>query len=277
MGKIFREWEVNQNWLLPPSVQELVPDGHLAHFVRDTVRESLDLSEIMDCYSEERRYPPYNPVMMTALLLYGYCEGVYSSRKLAKSCEERVNFMAVTALMELRIGNLASIDVAMKCPRGLSINKSGWKRLARQRLLWKQNAKSAKPEDKAQKNFTDPESRIMKTSNGFEQAYNAQAAVDAQSQVIVAQTLTDAPNDKQQLDPMLSEIKQNMGRHADEVSADAGYCSEENFKKINQRHVNAYIATGRQKHGDATATGAKSPKTGSGNSIAGRRPSSLLS
>ncbi|MGD8240757.1 MAG: transposase, partial [Armatimonadota bacterium] len=83
--------------LLPPSVQELVPPGHLAHFVRDTVREALDLSAIMDEYTEERGYPPYHPVMMTALLLYAYCQGVYSSRRIARACEQRVDFMAVTA------------------------------------------------------------------------------------------------------------------------------------------------------------------------------------
>jgi hypothetical protein len=113
-------------------------------------------------------------------------------------------------------------------------------------------------QDRAQRNFTDPESAIMKMGNGFEQCYNAQAAVDAKSQVIVAQALTNESNDQRQLDPMLSEIKKNMGRHAEEISADAGYCSEENLKKVNRRHINAYIATGRQKHGKAAATGNKS-------------------
>ena len=66
MDKTFRAWEVDQVWLLPPSVQEMVPDGHLAHLVRDTVRETLDLSEILDTYTEDRGYPPYNPTKMTA-------------------------------------------------------------------------------------------------------------------------------------------------------------------------------------------------------------------
>ena len=79
--------------MFPPSVQELVPEGHLAHFVRDTVREGLDLSEVLKEYQEERGYPPYHPVMMVALLLYAYCRGVYSSRKIAQGCEERVDFM----------------------------------------------------------------------------------------------------------------------------------------------------------------------------------------
>src|SRR5712691_5010745 len=100
MAKTFREWNVEQGWLLPPTVHELVPAGHVAHFVRETVREVLDLSAIVDTYAEERGYPPYHPAMMTALLLYGYCQGVYSSRRIARSCQERVDFMAVTAMQQ---------------------------------------------------------------------------------------------------------------------------------------------------------------------------------
>src|SRR5215211_7961007 len=98
MSKTFRPWDVEQRWLLPPSVHELVPPGHVAHFVRDTVREELDLGPILSGYEEERGYPPYHPVMMVALLLYAYSRGVYSSRKIAQACEERVDFMAVTAM-----------------------------------------------------------------------------------------------------------------------------------------------------------------------------------
>ena len=99
MAKTFREWNVEQRWLLPPSVMDFVPPDHVAHFVRETVREQLDLSEILAPYEqEERGYPPYHPVMMTALLLYAYCQGVYSSRRIAQACENRVDFMAVTGL-----------------------------------------------------------------------------------------------------------------------------------------------------------------------------------
>src|SRR5215217_2676366 len=98
MAKIFRSWDVDQGWLLPPSVHEFVPPDHLAHFVRDTVREALDLSAILDPYTEERGFPPYHPGMMVALLLYGYSRSIYSSRQLARACEERVDVMAVTGL-----------------------------------------------------------------------------------------------------------------------------------------------------------------------------------
>src|SRR3954451_558313 len=98
MAKVFRSWDVDQGWLLPPSLHEFVPPGHMAHFIRDTVREALDLSAILDTYTEERGYPPYHPGMMGALLLYGYSRSLYSSRQLARACEERVDVMAVTGL-----------------------------------------------------------------------------------------------------------------------------------------------------------------------------------
>ncbi|NIM28454.1 MAG: IS5/IS1182 family transposase, partial [Gammaproteobacteria bacterium] len=100
MAKKFRRWDVEQHWLLPPSVRELVPVDHPAHFVRELVRNDLDLSAILDCYAEERGQPPFHPVMMTALLLYAYTQGIYSSRRIAKACQERVDFMAVTAMQE---------------------------------------------------------------------------------------------------------------------------------------------------------------------------------
>ena len=71
MAKTFRPWDLEQGWLLPPSIHDFVPPEHLAHFVRDTVREELDLSAILNEYNEERGYPPYHPAMMTALLLDG--------------------------------------------------------------------------------------------------------------------------------------------------------------------------------------------------------------
>ena len=121
---------------------------------------------------------------------------------------------------------------------------------------------SAGVSEKAQRNFTDPESRIMKGPDGFVQAYNCQAAVDAESQVIVAQHVTNAANDKQQLAPMVAQIKTNTGRQTQELSADSGYCSEENLKALNTRHITGYVATGRQKHGEASATGKRTGKAG---------------
>jgi transposase len=354
MAKTFREWDLGQRRLFPPSVQELVPEGHLAHFVRDTVREHLDLEAILATYQEERGYPPYHPTMMTALLLYAYAQGVYSSRKIARSCEERIDFMAVTGMQKpdfrtisdfrkrhltalaglfgqvlklcqkaglVKLGHVALDGTKIKAnasrhkamsygrmaaaeeslqqevrawmqradeqdrdeDRRFGREKRGdelpdWVKNKQERIKRIQAAKQAleaeakaeapaaaddsknKPKAKKQRNFTDPDSRIMKTKDGFEQAYNGQAAVEAGSQVIVAATLTNTQNDGPLLTEMLHQIRANTGRQAQEVSADSGYCTVENLRTLSQCKIDAYVATGRQKHGDAAATkDARSP------------------
>jgi transposase len=104
---------------------------------------------------------------------------------------------------------------------------------------------------KAQRNFTDPESRILKTKDGFVQGYNAQAAVDADSQVIVAQDVDAQQSDMHHLEPMVEQIRQHTGRLPKEISADAGCCTEDNLRAMRRRRVRAYIATGRLKHDPA--------------------------
>src|SRR5205807_8330572 len=98
MSKTFREWNPEQALMFPPSPMDWVRENELVPFIRSLVLEELDLSEIRNQYQEERGYPPYHPGMMTALLLYGYSRGIYSSRRLAQACEERVDFMAVSGL-----------------------------------------------------------------------------------------------------------------------------------------------------------------------------------
>jgi hypothetical protein len=107
------------------------------------------------------------------------------------------------------------------------------------------------PEDKAQYNFTDPETSIMKANNkGFDQCGNAQAGVDRENQVIVAADVTNEPNDKKQFKPMVKQAKQNVGRdkHIDKLSSDSGYFSEDNVKWAERQKLDVYIATGRLKH-----------------------------
>ncbi len=363
MAKTFQEWDVDQAWLLPPSVRELVPEGHVAHFVRDTVREVLDLSTILDTYVEERGYPPYHPAMMTALLLYAYTQGVYSSRKVERACGERLDFMAVAAMARpdhntinafrkrhlkalgdlfvqvlrlcqrtgmVQLGHVAldgtkvkanaSKHKAMSYGRMREVEKSlaaevaswfsradaadaederestngrrrgelpDWVRSKQQRLAKIREAKAALeaeaadqdpeppsggggmkrkhskkrpdaagvPPEGAQRNFTDPESRILKTSDGFVQGYNCQAAVDSESQVIVARSLQATQNDAPALLPLVSQVKQNTGRQMKELSADFGYLSLENLHGLERHRIRGYIATGRQKHGRSDATG----------------------
>jgi hypothetical protein len=119
------------------------------------------------------------------------------------------------------------------------------------------------PDGKAQRNFTDPESRILKTKDGYIQGYNAQAAVDGTAQIIVAHGLTNASNDQAQLAPLLDGIRANLGNNPDEVSADAGCCSDANLRTIKRRRIAGYIATGRQKHGTKSATSKTAAKPGS--------------
>jgi hypothetical protein len=110
-------------------------------------------------------------------------------------------------------------------------------------------AESAKPDPKAQYNFTDPESRIMKGPDGFVQAYNVQVAVD-DLQLIVGQAVTQETNDKKQLLPMITTIEQQLGDTPSQLLADAGYCSDENLTAIADTSIDAYISTRKQKHGE---------------------------
>lgn len=358
MGKTFREWQVDQPWLLPPSVRELVPEGDPAHFVRELVREELDLSAILETYEEERGYPPYHPVMMTALLMYALTQGVRSSRKIARACETRVDFMAVTAMQRpdfrtvsnfrlrhldalaelfqqvlklcqkaklVKLGHVAldgtkvqanaSKHKAMSYERMKKTEKQlkeeiaewfkgaaaedeeedrlygkdkrgdelpDWVANKQKRLEKIREAKAAleaeakaelaagvkpeppdkpsgggrrrrkkapkengEPNDKAQLNFTDPESKLMKGPDGFMQAYNGQAAVDAHKQIIVAHDLTNTQSDCPQLVGMLKRICRNTGRNPRELSADTGYLSEANLRELKKRGIRGYIATGQ--------------------------------
>jgi hypothetical protein len=113
-------------------------------------------------------------------------------------------------------------------------------------------AGAAKPPDKAQRNFTDPESRIMPSSNekgSFLQGYNCQAAVDDEHQVIVACDTTQQTNDSQQAKPMLEQVRKNTGKAPDKASMDAGYASEGNIVEVAALGTEAFIATNRKNHG----------------------------
>jgi transposase len=109
----------------------------------------------------------------------------------------------------------------------------------------------ARPDPQAQRNFTDPASRIMPDGahkGSFVQAYNAQIAVDGAAQIIVAAEITQESNDKRQLAPMLERVEQNMGAKPEAVTADAGYFSEDQINDERVKDIELYIATGKQKH-----------------------------
>lgn len=349
MAKTFREWNPEQSVMFPPSALDFVGKDELVHFIRSLVLEELDLSEILGQYQEERGYPPFHPAMMTAVLLYSYCQGIYASRRIARACRQRVDFMALTGMQKpdfrtvnlfrqrhlralrglfrqvlrlceaaglVKLGHVAldgsrikanasksktmsyakmkktEADLQAEVQRWFAeadridreedelygADKSGdelpaWVSDKQERLKRIQKAKAeleaeakaeaerepdpnktghkpkptGTPAEKAQRNFTDRESRLMKSSEGFIQGYNAQAAVDSHKQIIVAQSLTNSGNDVHQMIPLLKQIRSHLGRQAKEVSADSGYCAELNLKALVRRHIRGYISTDRQK------------------------------
>ena len=97
MSKEFRPWKIDEAQLLPPSVQDYVPPDHLSRLIVTLVREELDLSAIAGSYRSVLGQPPFDPRMMTALLLHGYASSVYSSRRIAKAAVERADFMMIVA------------------------------------------------------------------------------------------------------------------------------------------------------------------------------------
>jgi Transposase DDE domain/Transposase domain (DUF772) len=301
---------------------------------------------------------------MTALLLHGYASGIYSSRRIAKACVERADFLMISAgdppdfrtvsefrkrhlealsglfvqvlkLAEkaglVKLGHVAldgtkikanaskhkamSYERMAKREAELKAEVDGWlaaaeaadaaedaahgktrtgdempawasdkqKRLAKiaeARAALEAEAKAAcqeetrrraeaeeariaegrkkngktpappseEPDPKAQRNFTDPESRILKTKDGYIQGYNAQAAVDGQAQIIVAHALTPSMSDQGQLVPLVDGIEKNLGRKPAQASADSGYLSEANLRALADRKIDGYVATGRAKH-----------------------------
>ena len=352
MPKGYRTYLPEQELLLPPSLREWLPENHLVYFVSDVV-DQLDLSAIHAVYEkEERGQPPYDPSLMTKLLVYGYCIGVFSSRRIQKRLQEDIPFKVLGAgnepdfrtLSDFRKIHIATLQslfeqvlaMALECGAiklgrvsldgtKLKANASKHKAMSYGRMKEKQlqlkeevkqlleqaeaadeaedrqygskrgdelpeelqrretrlakikqakkvlqqrardkateegkgaaEVKQAKPEDKDQYNFTDPESRIMKGADGFVQGYNAQAAVEPTLLLIVGQKVTEANNDKQQLIPMVELIEQQSGQRPEAILADNGYCSEENVEHLEsaarpERKIEGFIATGKQKHGE---------------------------
>ena len=171
---------------------------------------------------------------------------------------------------------MAQAVAATKCPAGSLTNRSAWPKSARpERRLRRrpQLPRRRKPKPNAQRRrnarrrtasargrflarpqknpiprATDPDSRVLLTKDGFIQGYNAQAAVDGAKQIIVAHGLTQSMSDCPQLVPLVDAVRANLGRKPREISADAGYCSEDNLLALATRKIHAYVATGRAKH-----------------------------
>ena len=331
--------------LLPAALREWLPDDHLAYFISDVV-DQLDLSSITARYEGERRGgPPYHPRMMVKVLLYGYCVGVASSRRIAQRLHEDIAFRVLAAnntpdfrtISDFRkdhLGALAGLflQVLAFCQRAglvklghvaldgtkVRANASRHKAMSYRRMKEKEEQLAAEvaellrraqevddeedrrygkdkrgdelpeelafregrlekireamaaleaeaqaaaeaegkehpgvPEDKAQRNFTDAESRIMPAPGGrdFLQAYNCQAVVDHAHQVIVAARATNQSSDKQQAAAMMRETIDNVGAVPREVSADAGYYSAKAVDDLQALGVDPYVAPEQTRHG----------------------------
>jgi len=138
--------------------------------------------------------------------------------------------------LRTREGRLAKIRAA----------KAALEQQARERT----GDQAAVPAPKAQRNFTDPESRIMLSKpDGWVQAYNVGIAVDDTTQVIVATSVTAETTDTRGLPALVDQIKANTGRSPRRLLADAGYCSDDNLSALEARGIDAYIALGRDQHG----------------------------
>jgi len=344
MAKTYRSYCPDQLLLLPPSLRDWLPENHLVYFVSDVV-DQLDLTSIESFYEkDDRGQPPYHPRMMTKVLIYAYCVGVFSSRKIQKRLIEDVAFRVLAAgnqpdfrtisdfrkihlealqgLFEqvlklalsagaIKLGRVALDGSKVKAnaskhkamsykrmkeeernlraqvrqllkqakntddeedarygkdkrgdelPEELSRRETRLERIREAKRALERRAREeaeqaekseekATPGDKAQYNFTDPESRIMKGADGFVQGYNTQVVVEETSQLIVAQAVTQDANDKKQVTPMVEAVKAQTGQMPTQLLADSGYCSEENLKALEKEAVDIYIATGRQKHG----------------------------
>ena len=347
MAKTYRPYSPDQMLLLPPSLKDWLPENHLSYFVGDVI-DNLDLSAIESVYErEERGYPPYHPQMMTKVLVYAYCVGVFSSRKIQRHLIEDVAFRVLAAGNQpdfrtisdfrkihhkaledlfqqvlrlamkagaIKLGRVALDGSKVKAnaskhkamsygrmkheegalkeevrkllaqanaadeeedrrygkdksgdelPEELNRRETRLKRIREAKRALEQKAqdeagedgkdeeeaKQSKPVDKAQYNFTDPESRIMKGPDGFVQAFNTQIAVEEVSQLIVGQAVTQESNDKKQVEPMVTIIQKQAGQKPAELLADSGYCSESNLNYLQKKKISAYVATNRHKHG----------------------------
>jgi transposase len=284
MAKPYKPYEPEQSLLFPPNIKDWLPESHLAYFVSDVV-EQLDLSRIEAYYEKDfRGQPPYNPRMMTKILLYGYCIGVFSSRRIQKALIEEVPFRVLAAgnqpdfrtisdfrkihraalqglfeqvlEMALTVGAMKLGRVALdgskikanaskhkamsynrmkeketqprqevrdllrqadeadaredaqygrdrrgdELPEELSRRETRLAKIREAKRALEEKARAeakesgkdpgkAQPKDTDQRNFTDPESRIMKGPDGFVQGYNAQVAVEDTLQLIVGQSV----------------------------------------------------------------------------------------
>jgi transposase len=147
---------------------------------------------------------------------------------------------------EQRLGKIQEAIERLRSRQAAEDREAGRKEMPAGAEEGKKKRAFGEPVEKKQDNFTDPESRIMKTSSGFEQCYNGQLAVDSESRLILAAKVTQSASDHNELLPVLEEIRANVGQFPRAVLADAGYRSEENLQSLETSAIDAYVALGRE-------------------------------
>ncbi|WP_369780379.1 transposase [Streptomyces sp. R33] len=274
VDKTFRAFDPHQVLLPPPSLDDWLPEGHLARFVADLVDDVLDLGPVPADYTEKRGYPPYDPRLMLRLLIYGYTTGVRSSRAIERKCVDDVAFRFLAAdqapdfrsiarfrrrhldaladlfLQSLRLARLQAARAQIEAEAAAKARKHAQDKERRRQDrtgtsdeqavtdAGEAAAAKARPKPKAQANFTDPDSRIMKNGDGaYIQSYNAQAVVDEQHQAITAADVTTNASDALNYTDMLDQSARNTGTHPKQALVDAGYCSNTNLEAARDRHL----------------------------------------
>ena len=259
MVEDFRVLDRDTPMLLPASIQEWLPERHMARFVVDIV-EQLELGEITSQYGGSGGKQAYHPAMLVALLFYGYATGVFSSRKLEQATYDSVAFRYISG--DEHPDREAQEKIKERAQERHAAERAEYeaklkRRQEREAATGKKpggkppQEPEAGPKDKDQVNFTDEESRIMPGANGeFIQGFNAQAVVEHDSHMVVGNHVSQAANDKQEVAPALNEL----GKVADELGkpealvADAGYHSKENVDRCVEQDIEPYIAGSRERH-----------------------------
>src|SRR6266851_230384 len=288
----FRAIDRETGFLLPPSIDEWLPEKHLSRFVVEVI-DGLDLSAMVRSYRGSGS-ASYHPALLLSILVYGYATGVFSSRRLERATYDSVAFRFITAnehpdhdtiatfrrrflkdieglfvrVLELarEMGMLKMGTVALDGTKihanasrhsALSYEHAGrieeqLKAEVADLMARAESADAAEgPAPKDQINLTDEDSRIMPVAGGgFDQCFNAQAVVAAESLLVIAVEVVQAPNDKQQIAPMLAKIDalpEDLGR-PETLLADNGYFSEANVTLCETAKIEPLIALGRQPH-----------------------------
>ncbi len=268
----FIAYEPDKPLLLPPDIRKWLPEDHLAFFISDMV-DSLDLSQITDQYAHENGgHPAYHPAMSYGRMRTKEIELEVEIEALLVEAE------ALDAAQDMKYGKS---DRGNELPEDLRFKTARLEKIKRYKKELEDRVRheaidSGKldedgnppptkggrgkppknppgiPKPKDQINFTDSESRIMRdgAEKSFVQAYNAQAAVDCDSQIIVAADVTQHANDKRELIPLIEQVERNTGMLPEAVLADAGYFSEGNVEYSTGRQIDTFIPKDRIKHTD---------------------------